>query len=108
MALEEGSETAEELLMKRVGDDIVAHTFTIFPNPTEDVLYINPVGTTLIASVKIYDDQGRIVHNRSHGLYNQDVSTILSWDTSGLVPGCYLVVVQSEDAVESARFIKNP
>lgn len=78
---------------------------TVWPVPAGDRLwFICPDGTSAIPLVQLVDASGRALRT-SPGPAFQSNGTA-SMDISGLTPGSYTLLVQSEREVRSAEFIK--
>lgn len=73
-------------------------SFGIYPNPTHDVLYINTQNKAY--AVKVYNMVGQLVISKP----NNDGMQIL--DVNALSNGVYLIELQSEDFIETKKFIK--
>ncbi|WP_048509631.1 T9SS type A sorting domain-containing protein [Chryseobacterium sp. FH2] len=72
-------------------------TFTLYPNPVKDVLYIT--SKTEIIKAEIYDLNGRIIISTSVNGNSMNVSE--------LVKGNYIIKLFAKDKVVSQKFIKN-
>lgn len=75
------------------------NSFALFPNPVNDVLHIN--ASDIVNEILITDLQGRIILTEQ----NFTAENIVL-DTSPLVNGNYLCVIQTEMGVAVKRFIK--
>ena len=78
------------------GVEEISSSFCIYPNPVNDVLYIN--AETEIEEVSVYD-----VYGRQQSTVNGQQSTI---DVSRLNTGIYFVRIKTNDEVVTRRFIK--
>jgi len=77
--------------------DLENTNISIFPNPTNSVLYIN--GFTEKATVLIYDLNGKLVFNKQ--------ITDNQIDVSNLVNGIYTLKVSDSNGVSTSKFLKN-
>ncbi len=78
------------------GVEEISSSFRIYPNPVNDVLYIN--AETEVEEVSVYD-----VYGRQQSTVNGQQSTI---DVSRLNTGIYFVRIKTNDEVVTRRFIK--
>jgi ASPIC and UnbV/Secretion system C-terminal sorting domain/FG-GAP-like repeat len=73
--------------------------FTIFPNPTTDILNINLKNRSDIKSIEIYDMTGKLVISQ--------ISNNTIFDTKNLSSGEYIILLQdTENKLYSEKFIK--
>ena len=71
------------------------NTFVIYPNPVEDMLFIQPrEEPTQFSDLRIYDISGRIVLTSTPG--NNNVQYM---DVSGLRSGIYMVEIIEQNTV---------
>lgn len=71
-------------------------TFSIYPNPTSDIIFIEVFG---FSEITIYDIQGRRIFSESfEGKRELNVSTLKT--------GTYILIISSKENNESHRFIK--
>ena len=70
--------------------------FSVFPNPAVDVVHFNTDGK--IVSAEIFDAAGKLVKSAKDGAKSVNVSS--------LAKGSYIVKVQTESAVHTAKIIK--
>ncbi len=73
--------------------------FTVYPNPTNDLLNITLPDAVLKGSIAIYDATGRIV-------YNQNISAQNQINASNLQSGIYYIRAISDNKTYTANFIK--
>ncbi|MEP0266290.1 T9SS type A sorting domain-containing protein [Dokdonia sp.] len=81
-------------------NDFIANSFTMYPNPVENIL--NIVGNDAIKAVSIYDISGRQLQTISF----TGNKTEISIDTEGLVNGTYLIKVKTEQGEGVKKIIK--
>jgi len=74
-------------------------TFSIYPNPVQNLLTVENTSTTEIISIKIYDVLGRLVLSES-----RDVKQI---DISHLNSGVLFVEIETEQGVVTKKVVKN-
>jgi hypothetical protein len=80
--------------------DVIANRYGIYPNPVNDMLYIN--NATDIQSVSVYAVNGKLVNT-----YRNNTEMVLQVNTSLLNQGLYLLKITSVDGrVEMSKFIK--
>jgi Leucine-rich repeat (LRR) protein len=72
--------------------------FTLYPNPTKDVLNIQVKQDVAINSVEIYNQLGQIVMATTNAINSVDVSNLAS--------GTYFVKVNTEKGSANAKFVK--
>lgn len=70
--------------------------FSVYPNPAKDVIHLN--GISDVASIKIFNMEGKVVMSQA----NQNNSINISKLTSGI----YLILVKDGDKTFSQKFIK--
>ena len=78
--------------------DFNKNKFTIYPNPTSDL--INILGDSSISSVQVYDFSGKLLNNQTSN------SKKLQLNVSNLPKGNYIIKVLSEGKTSSYKFIK--
>ena len=71
-------------------------TIKLFPNPAQEVLFIDTEET--LEQINIYDLQGRLVEKHLGTEYHIDIEHLL--------PGTYLLSAQTSSATFSQKFIK--
>jgi hypothetical protein len=74
--------------------------FSVFPNPVNEVLYINSNNTIVAQSFAIYDFLGQIV------LAVPDANSYAKIDISKLAIGTYFLKVNTDKGTSSMKFIK--
>lgn len=79
-------------------EDFIAPNFSIYPNPTANILNIN--SNSDIKEVKIYNTLGQLVMNQSVN------SNALVLPVENLSKGIYIIVVQIQNEVIRKQFIK--
>jgi hypothetical protein len=79
-------------------EEFIKFSFTIYPNPVKDVLYID--ATTSIEKVIIYDHLGKVVFQKKSNINDQI-------DLKGLSEGIYYVKIESNNRVMTKKLIKN-
>jgi hypothetical protein len=72
--------------------------FTLYPNPTKDVLNIQTKQDVAINSVEIYNQLGQIVMATTNAVNSVDVANLAS--------GTYFVKVNTEKGSANAKFVK--
>lgn len=92
-ALEEG------VLDETNGEDITE--INIFPNPSEDIVYVNLPDFDVEAEILFFDVLGKLVFNIKTTLTQNSI------DISALTPGVYFFKVQSNTNSKTSKFIKN-
>ena len=75
-------------------------TFNLFPNPSNDVLYLNN-GTQDIQQVKIYNNLGALVYSNDNRQQQYNI------DVSSFSQGLYYVNINSSDAIIRKKIIIN-
>ena len=75
-------------------------TFNLFPNPSNDVLYLNN-GTQDIQQVKIYNNLGALVYSNDSKQQQYEI------DVSSFSQGLYYVNINSSDAIIRKKIIIN-
>ena len=75
-------------------------TFNLFPNPINDVLYLNN-GTQDIQQVKIYNNLGALVYSNDSKQQQYEI------DVSSFSQGLYYVNINSSDAIIRKKIIIN-
>jgi uncharacterized delta-60 repeat protein len=73
-----------------------ANSFVIYPNPAQDVLYLQANNFTSIKAVKIYDLQGKVVLEDTNDTIN----------VSNLSKGLYIVKISTEEGEVTKKFMK--
>ena len=77
-------------------------TLTVYPNPTDDVLFVELRGGAEIANVALYDLQGRMVGANNHSPLQGGTATI---DMKSIPSGVYVLRVTDADGKEYQRKI---
>lgn len=72
-------------------------SFNFYPNPAQDIVYINTTNNNLVDSVEIYNLQGKL-------LINAEKTNSIS--ISSLKTGVYIMKIKSNNLIESKRIIK--
>jgi hypothetical protein len=72
--------------------------FSLFPNPTEDVLHIKSTTTVFINSVSIYNTLGQLIQVVTNPTNTIDISTLKS--------GNYFIRLTTDKGITSGRFVK--
>jgi hypothetical protein len=78
-----------------INDDIQQPEISIYPNPVNDILYIN---TTVFNSVEIYDIAGKKIEERSINTTSKGI------DVSTLNKGTYILKISGTDI--TMKFVK--
>jgi type 1 fimbria pilin len=73
----------------------------LFPNPSNDVIFVEAPSDFLNAGIEIYDINGRIL------LSSNIESTLEKIDISHFNNGLFFVKIRKNDRVEVGRFVKN-
>ncbi|MEO6177977.1 MAG: T9SS type A sorting domain-containing protein [Flavobacterium circumlabens] len=81
-------------------DFLAAKTFVLYPNPVNDVLFIDKKEDIEIVSLTIYNLLGQVV------LAYPNAKNLTSIDVSKLSSGSYFMKVKSDNAVSNITFIK--
>ncbi|MAO47238.1 MAG: hypothetical protein CL527_00655 [Aequorivita sp.] len=80
--------------------DFQRNAFQLYPNPTKDILFLNPTNPTENLKVKIFNLEGRLLRNLN--LENQT-----SMDVSNLESGIYFLNIEVENGNKAVKkFIK--
>jgi len=77
---------------------VEGNTFSIFPNPTADLLYLKSKESNL--TYTIFDSKGSEILNGT-GIENAEVSV------KDISPGVYQIKIESRDKIEILKFVKN-
>lgn len=89
-----------------VEDMLPSVKMTLFPNPTQDKIFITiSEHTTRYADIYITDLQGKTVENVFQGMISP--LAIMEHSVQNLAPGMYIVVVQGENWSARSKFIVN-
>lgn len=83
-------------------NDLEKNAFLVYPNPTNDVLYIRPTTNTVIMAVRVYSLIGQEVYNASYN--NGTAETNISLHS--LATGTYLVNIQTSKGSITKRVVK--
>ncbi|MGH2665397.1 T9SS type A sorting domain-containing protein [Flavobacterium sp.] len=78
-----------------------APVFSVYPNPTHDVLNIDGDDAIKFTSIHIYNTLGQLVYNIPNA---QNSKTV---DVSNLASGNYFIKVSSDRGISNIKFIKN-
>jgi hypothetical protein len=100
LAISESFSSAEAATKNTLSVDdnqLLTNTLTIYPNPAQDVLYIEFSNSQSITSVQVMDMNGRMV------LTNNGTKNI---DITALQAGFYVVAVATEKGTVIQKFIK--
>jgi hypothetical protein len=74
---------------------------TVFPNPSNDYVFLNLGNNDVPANVELFDMQGRLMS----ALKTSD--TVVKWDATSLVNGLYFFRIQKGAQVEMHKWSKN-
>ena len=72
-------------------------TLTVYPNPTDDVLFVELRGGSGIANIALYDLQGRMVGANSHSPLRAGTATL---NVRNIPAGVYVLRVTDADGKE--------
>lgn len=72
------------------------NSITIWPNPAKEIINVDLLNNTLISSIKIYDLQGKLIHE------SKDKTISIGTFSSGL----YVIKVTTEEGEFTKKFIK--
>ena len=75
-------------------------TFNLFPNPSNDVLYLNN-GTQNIQQVKMYNNLGALIYSNDNKIQQYKI------DVSSFSKGLYYINIHSFDAIITKKIIIN-
>ncbi|MFM9985186.1 MAG: CotH kinase family protein [Flavobacteriales bacterium] len=73
----------------------------IYPNPASDFAFVKLKNNIGKLSISILDTQGRLIHQHP----DSTSSNTIQLETSTLISGVYTVVIQTENAVNTAKLI---
>ena len=93
-------ETEAECTALFVNDIREATDVKIYPNPVHKIININLLGKNNIHEIKIYDIMGKIQINKT------DVQKNATIDLSGFVSGIYIINIQTDKEIFTAKIIK--
>jgi hypothetical protein len=74
------------------------HAITVYPNPTNDWLYVNETSGKTISETIILDLSGKVISKQTKLADRMDVSTLAS--------GLYFIKVQVDGAMYQTKFVK--
>jgi hypothetical protein len=80
-------------------DDFNQDQFSIYPNPSQNVVNIESKNNLIIESIKIVDLSGKLIIEK-----NQNTNQV---DIENLSNGMYIVEVASEGTIYKKKLIKN-
>ena len=83
-------------------DQFIETAFSIYPNPTTDVLNITSTSTDNITGIIIYDITGKMLHEQVFETSNNQQQI----DVSTLAKGMYIIELSSEKHTQKTKFIK--
>ncbi|MEM9837072.1 MAG: T9SS type A sorting domain-containing protein [Bacteroidota bacterium] len=91
-----------QLTSTSVSTSAVASSISIYPNPTDDHIWINTLGRP-IKTVELYDIRGqRVLHQPTDHMV---AAAIISLNLNRLPPGPYLLLVRDDISVHRRRMI---
>lgn len=80
--------------------------FTIYPNPTNEIVNIQLSGNLVESpKIKIYDIIGKLVYEKNN--FDNFASQNLSFRVDNLTTGIYLISVQTNDKTTTKKLIIN-
>ena len=82
--------------------DFFANHFSMFPNPTKNVLNLSVKNGLAINEINVIDLNGRIVKNVKSGF-----ETDMQINVSDLTSGLYLIDIKTAEGTATSKFIKN-
>jgi len=74
--------------------------FTLYPNPTKDLLHINSKGNIEATSITVYNTLGQLV------LAVPNAGPVATVDVSNLAVGTYVIKINSDKGSSSSKFMK--
>ncbi len=72
-------------------------TFSLFPNPTENILIIEGNGSVEIKNISVYDNLGKLI---------EEINGNLKIDVSRYDSGIYFLKITGNSKTKTLRFIK--
>lgn len=75
-------------------------SFSVYPNPTSDNLFVGSPDGSLIRSVRLIDQVGRAILSEA-----TQSNTVLQLNVSGIHPGVYILQIQSERATFTEKVV---
>ncbi len=79
-------------------EDNILETISIYPNPIEDILFIENNNSIEITSMKIYDMLGRLVLEKKENIIQLNISRLES--------GLFFIVLKTEAGIITKKLIK--
>ncbi len=76
-------------------------SFSIFPNPAHDLVFLNLEENDAVAHIQLFDAAGRLVSEKT------TAETFVEWNVASLNAGFYFFRVQKGDAVAVRKWVKN-
>ena len=90
--------TATETLLSTQSNTITDNSFSIYPNPTSNVLNISNTNNFEIKNISVVDINGRVVKNQSGALTEINVSDLNT--------GVYFVTIETNEGKATKKFMK--
>lgn len=94
------NQVASSILLSNNQSNNIETSFTLYPNPTSNILTIEAKASNKKETIKVYNISGQLVINITNA---ENVSTI---DVSKLNVGSYFINIQTENGIYKSKFIK--
>lgn len=84
-----------------IGENDQSDWVKIYPNPTEDLIYVKLMKGSVTSMIKVFDNNGRLV---AENLSNEDLTTL---NISGFSKGIYFIEINCYDTVLRYKIVKH-
>jgi hypothetical protein len=85
-------------------EDVAFEAFTMYPNPSSDIVFITNTGSTEVFNYEVLDMNGRVILKANDAING---STTTELNLSKVEIGVYLIRVFNDEAEKTFRVVKN-
>ncbi len=78
-------------------EELIESQLTIYPNPTNDVLYLYNESASIVTSIKVYDSLGKLVLEQNNPLTHIDITSL-----SG---GLFFVQIETDEGIVTKKVV---
>ena len=78
-------------------EELIESQLTIYPNPTNDVLYLYNESASIVTSIKVYDSLGKLVLEQNNTLTHIDITSL-----SG---GLFFVQIETDEGIVTKKVV---
>ncbi len=95
---------SDDCIINALSNQEVALRPMVYPNPTEDLLTIEMLESTYVNSIRLISLSGNVIHEET---IQQSIRKHVFSLNSGIVPGMYLLVMETANGLSAQKVIFN-